>query len=61
MILRMLSKILKQLFQHLKYYDRFFKEPRVVTLTNDVRYREKVFVTDTIVLVALDNYLGPRP
>ncbi|WP_353780123.1 gliding motility lipoprotein GldB [Winogradskyella sp. 3972H.M.0a.05] len=49
---------IEQLFQHLKYYDRFFKEPRVVTLTNDVRYREKVFVTDTIVLIALDNYLG---
>ena len=49
---------IEQLFQHLKYYDRFFKEPRVVTLTNDVRYREKVFVSDTIVLIALDNYLG---
>lgn len=49
---------LKSLFQHLKYYDKTFKEPRVITLTNFVDYRNKTIVTDTIVLVALDNYLG---
>lgn len=47
-----------QLFQHLKYYDITFSEPRIVTLTNDVKYRDKVIVTDTIVLIPLDNYLG---
>lgn len=47
-----------RLFQHLKYYDVTFSEPRVVTLTNDVKYRDKVIVTDTIVLIPLDNYLG---
>lgn len=47
-----------KLFQHLKYYDITFSEPRVVTLTNDVKYRDKVIVTDTIVLIPLDNYLG---
>lgn len=47
-----------RLFQHLKYYDETFSEPRVVTLTNDVKYRDKVIVTDTIVLIPLDNYLG---
>ncbi|WCO02175.1 gliding motility lipoprotein GldB [Psychroserpens ponticola] len=46
------------LFQHLKYYDLTFSEPRVITLTNDVKYRDKVIVTDTIVLIPLDNYLG---
>lgn len=46
------------LFKHLKYYDKSFKTPRVVTLTNDVDYRYPVVVTDTIVLIALDNYLG---
>lgn len=46
------------LFQHLKYYDVTFSEPRVVTLTNNVTYRDKVIVTDTIVLIPLDNYLG---
>ncbi len=48
----------KSLFQHIKYYDKSFKPPRIVTLTNDVDYRNSVIVTDTIVLIALDNYLG---
>lgn len=47
-----------RLFQHLKYYDNSFSEPRIVTLTSDVDYRNKVIVTDTIVLIALDTYLG---
>lgn len=47
-----------KLFQHLKYYDKTFIEPRFITVTNNVRYRESVVVTDTIALVALDNYLG---
>jgi len=46
------------MFQHLKYYDKVFTVPRVITLTNDVQYRDKVIVTDTIALIALDNYLG---
>lgn len=49
---------IRSLFQHLKYYDKAFKESRVITLTNFVDYRNKTIVTDTIVLVALDNYLG---
>jgi gliding motility-associated lipoprotein GldB len=49
---------LASLFQHIKYYDNLFTIPRVVTLTNYVQYRDKVIVTDSIVLIALDNYLG---
>lgn len=48
------------LFQHLKYYDVTFSEPRVITLTNGVQYRDKAIVTDTIVLIPLDNYLEPE-
>lgn len=49
---------IKSLFQHLKYYDKTFSVPRMITLTNYVDYRNKVIVTDTIDLIALDNYLG---
>lgn len=49
---------IRSFFQHLKYYDNTFTEPRVITLTNFVDYRNKIIVTDTIVLIALDNYLG---
>jgi len=49
---------LKRLFQHLKYYDKTFTIPRVIALTNDVDYRNKTIVTDSLVLIALDNFLG---
>lgn len=49
---------LESLFQHLAYYDKTFSIPRVVTLTNDVDYRNKTIVTDTLLLIALDNFLG---
>ena len=51
---------IETMFQHIKYYDKSFSEPRVIGITNDVDYRNKVFVTDTIVLLALDNYLGGK-
>lgn len=47
------------LFQHLKYYYKTFRTPRVITVTSDVDYRNKTIVTDSIVLIALDTYLGP--
>ncbi len=46
------------LFKHLAYYDPAFRTPRVITVTSDVDYRNRIIVTDTIVLIALDNYLG---
>ena len=45
--------------KHLKYY--FPNIPvaeRVITVTNNVDYRNKVVVTDSLILVALDTYLG---
>ena len=49
---------IESLFQHLKFYDTTFKVPRVITVTSDVDYRNKTIVTDTIVLISLDTYLG---
>ena len=49
---------IESLFQHLKYYYKAFKTPRIITVTSDVDYRNKTIVTDTIVLIALDTYLG---
>jgi gliding motility-associated lipoprotein GldB len=46
------------LFQHLGYYFKEFKTPRVITVTNFVDYRNRTIVTDSIALIALDNYLG---
>jgi gliding motility-associated lipoprotein GldB len=49
---------IESLFSHLKYYFPKFKEPRIITTTSDVDYRNKVIVTDSIVIIALDTYLG---
>jgi len=47
-----------RLFQHLKYYFPEFRMPRVITSTSSVDYRNKVIVTDTLVLISIDTYLG---
>lgn len=49
---------IEQLFQHLTYYLPEFSTPRVITTTSSVDYRNKVIVTDTIVLISIDTYLG---
>lgn len=47
-----------QLFQHLKYYFPKFSAPKVITLTTGVDYRNRVIVTDSLLLISLDVYLG---
>ncbi len=49
---------IESLFNHIKYYFPEFNSPRVITTTNYVRYRNRAIVTDTIVILALDTYLG---
>ena len=49
---------LSSLFKHIKYYNPSLKKPRLITVFSDVDYRNKVIVTDTIVLIGIDNYLG---
>lgn len=49
---------IESLFNHLKYYFPEFNPPRIITTTNDVDHRNRVIVTDTIALIALDSYLG---
>lgn len=49
---------LERLFQHIKYYFPQRRIPRVVTLTSDVDYRNQVVWADSLMLVALDTYLG---
>ena len=49
---------IESLFQHLKYYFPHFQVPKVITVTSEVDYRNKVIVADSVVLVSLDTYLG---
>ena len=49
---------IESLFNHLKYYFPEFNPPRVITRTSHVDYRNRAIITDTIVILALDTYLG---
>ena len=51
---------LENLFQHIKYYFPQTKIPKVIILTSDVDYRNKVVWADSLLLVSLDTYLGPK-
>ena len=53
-----LENILVPLFQHIKYYFPKFQTPKVVTTTSDVDYRNKVILADSMLVIALDTYLG---
>ncbi len=49
---------LSLLFKHILYYFPDYKVPTVVTVTSDVDYNSRVILTDSLILIALDNYLG---
>ena len=55
---RKLKVDLEGLFKHIKYYFSNFKTPNVVTANSDVDYRNKIFISDDMLVISLDNYLG---
>ena len=54
-----LEEDLRSVFQHIKYYFPETKLPStVVTTTSEVDYRHKVILTDSVIVVSLDTFLG---
>lgn len=53
------TRDLELFFKHAKYYYPNFKVPTVVTITSDVDYNNRVILADTLLIIGLDNYLGP--
>ena len=49
---------LEILFKHIKYYYPKTPIPDVITITSDVAYRNPVILTDSLLIIGLDNYLG---
>lgn len=49
---------LENLFKHIKFYYPNQPDPKVITITSDVDYRNKVVLADSLLIVALDTYLG---
>ena len=53
-----LEKELVDLFQHMTYYFPQISVPLIVTTTSDVDYRNKIILSDELLIIALDTYLG---
>lgn len=51
---------LLRLFKYIKYYFPQYVVPRIITVTSDVDYDNRVILTDSLLLIGLDNYLGPE-
>ena len=50
---------LENLFKHITFYYPKTPIPEVVTVTSDVSFRTPVILTDSLLIIGLDNYLGP--
>lgn len=53
-----LADELHSIFQHIKYYFPQFKSPTVLTTTSDVDYKNKVVLSNDLLIISLDTYLG---
>jgi len=51
---------IEALFKHIKYYQKDFKEPKIITLYSDWNYMRKAVYIDSIEFLALDNFLGEK-
>ena len=50
---------LESLFKHIKYYFPKINAPEVLTvISKGVDYENRIILTDSLLLIALDNYLG---
>lgn len=49
---------LHEFFQHLKYHFPEIEIPKIITITSEVDYENKVIVADSLLLISLDTYLG---
>ena len=49
---------LVELFSHINYDVPQYKVPKVITVTNDVDYHNRIIMTDSLLFISLDNYLG---
>ncbi|MGD1945327.1 MAG: gliding motility lipoprotein GldB [Croceivirga sp.] len=52
------EEALHSLFQHITYYFPKYRVPKVITLTSEVQYDNRVVLSDSLLLLGLDNYLG---
>ncbi|WP_299603032.1 gliding motility lipoprotein GldB [uncultured Aquimarina sp.] len=49
---------LESLLQHIQYYFPEATVPRVITITSNVNYQKKIILSDDLLIISLDTYLG---
>ena len=49
---------LELLFKHIKYYFPKYIAPTVVTVISEVDYSNRIILTDSLLFIGIDNYLG---
>lgn len=49
---------LSKFFKKHNEIDNTFTKPKVITVNTDVDYKNKIILTDSLLLIGLDNYLG---
>jgi gliding motility-associated lipoprotein GldB len=52
------SEQLESLFRHIKFYYPKFDEPKVITILTNVDYENNVILTDSLLFISLDIFLG---
>ncbi len=52
------SDKLDLLFKHIKFYFPNYNIPKIITVTSEVDYNNRIILTDSLLLIGLDNYLG---
>ncbi len=52
------EKQLEKLFQHIKYYNKNFQSPTVITMLTNIDYDNRVVYNKGFLLISLDAYLG---
>ncbi|RZN83137.1 MAG: gliding motility lipoprotein GldB, partial [Winogradskyella sp.] len=52
------KKSIENLFKRLKYYDKMFEVPRVITVADGVDYKNKLVLQADLLIINLMNYLG---
>jgi gliding motility-associated lipoprotein GldB len=47
-------------FKYVRYYFPEVDIPKIITVTNDVDYNNRIILADSLLFIGLDNYLGPE-
>lgn len=53
-----INKELTLFYKHVLYYFPETQVPKIITITNNVDYQQKVLLADSLLFISLDTYLG---